>query len=53
MIKNKIKGDTEIVAVGGSTKLGAGTTLTYSFESLEDDEFGDSEFFGLGLLLKF
>ncbi|MFL2945929.1 MAG: porin [Parvibaculales bacterium] len=47
------KGDTEIVAVGGSTKLGAGTTLTYSFESLEDDEFGDSEFFGLGLLLKF
>ena len=46
-------GDTEIVAVGGSTKLGAGTTLTYSFESLEDDEKGDSEFFGVGLLLKF
>ena len=43
----------EIIAVGGSTKLGAGTTLTYSFESLEDDVYGDSEFFGVGLLLKF
>jgi predicted porin len=43
----------EIMAVGGSTKLGAGTTLTYSFESLEDDVDGDSEFFGVGLLLKF
>jgi outer membrane protein OmpU len=43
----------EIIAVGGSTKLGAGTTLTYSFESLEDDVDGDSEFFGVGLLLKF
>ena len=45
--------ETEIFAVGGSTKLGAGTTLTYSFESLEDDADGDSEFFGVGLLLKF
>ena len=43
----------DILAVGGSTKLGAGTTLTYSFESLEDDVNGDSEFFGVGLLLKF
>ena len=43
----------DILAVGGSTKLGAGTALTYSFESLEDDAYGDSEFFGLGLLLKF
>ena len=43
----------DILAVGGSTKLGAGTTLTYSFESLEDDTYGDSEFFGVGLLLKF
>ena len=43
----------DILAVGGSTKLGAGTTLTYSFESLEDDAYGDSEFFGVGLLLKF
>lgn len=43
----------DIVAVGGSTKLGAGTTLTYSFESLEDDSKGDSEFFGVGLLMKF
>ena len=43
----------DIFAVGGSTKLGAGTTLTYSFESLEDDVSGDSEFFGIGLLLKF
>ena len=43
----------DILAVGGSTKLGAGTTLTYSFESLEDDANGDSEFFGVGLLLKF
>lgn len=43
----------DILAVGGSTKLGAGTALTYSFESLEDDVQGDSEFFGVGLLLKF
>ena len=43
----------DIIAVGGSTKLGAGTTLTYSFESLEDDVDGDSEFFGVGLLSKF
>lgn len=43
----------DILAVGGSTKLGGGTTLTYSYESLEDDDFGDSEFIGVGLLLKF
>ena len=43
----------DILAVGGSTKLGAGITLTYSFEWLEDDVNGDSEFFGVGLLLKF
>ena len=43
----------DILAVGGSTKLGGGTTLTYSYESLEDDDYGDSEFIGVGLLLKF
>ena len=43
----------DILAVGGSTKLGGGTTLTYSYESLEDDTYGDSEFIGVGLLLKF
>ena len=43
----------DILAVGGSTKLGGGTTLTYSYESLEDDTDGDSEFIGVGLLLKF
>lgn len=44
-----------IMAVGGSTKLGAGTTLTYSYETLEDDDpaKGDSTFIGVGLLLKF
>lgn len=44
-----------IMAVGGSTKLGAGTTLTYSYETLEDDDpaKGDSTFMGVGLLLKF
>ncbi len=42
-----------IMAVGGSTKLGAGTTLTYTYETLEDDAQGDSTFMGVGLLLKF
>jgi outer membrane protein OmpU len=44
-----------IMAVGGSTKLGAGTTLTYSYETLEDDDpaKGDSTFMGVGLLLTF
>ena len=42
-----------IMAIGGSTKLGAGTTLTYSYETLEDDAQGDSTFMGVGLLLKF
>ena len=42
-----------IMAVGGSTKLGAGTTLTYSYETLDDDAQGDSTFMGVGLLLKF
>lgn len=42
-----------IMAIGGSTKLGAGTTLTYSYETLEDDAKGDSTFMGVGLLLKF
>ncbi|MDA8712429.1 porin [Alphaproteobacteria bacterium] len=42
-----------IMAIGGSTKLGAGTTLTYSYETLEDDAQGDSTFMGVGLLIKF
>jgi hypothetical protein len=35
--------------------LGAGTKLTYSFETVEDDDAskGDSTFMGVGLLLKF
>ena len=47
--------DISVMAVGGSTKLGAGTTLTYSYETLEDDDptKGDSTFMGVGLLLKF
>jgi hypothetical protein len=44
-----------VMVVGGSTKLGGGTKLTYSFETVEDDhaEIGDSTFMGVGLLLKF
>ena len=44
-----------VMVVGGSTKLGAGTKLTYSFETVEDDNaaIGDSTFMGVGLLLKF
>lgn len=47
--------EVNILAVGGSTKIGAGATLTYTYESLEDDDVanGDSTFMGVGLLLKF
>jgi hypothetical protein len=47
--------EVNIMAVGGSVKLGAGTKLTYSFETVEDDDAskGDSTFMGVGLLLKF
>ena len=44
-----------IMAVGGSTKLGAGTRLTYTYETVSDDDAdnGDSTFMGVGLLMKF
>ena len=44
-----------IMAVGGSTKLGAGTKLTYTYETVSDDDAdnGDSTFMGVGLLMKF
>ena len=45
--------ETNITVIGGSTKLGAGTKLTYSYETVEDDADGDSTFMGVGLLLKF
>lgn len=44
---------TDITAIGGSTKIGAGTKLTYTFETVSDDVDGDSTFIGTGLLLKF
>lgn len=43
----------DITVLGGSTKLGAGTKLTYSFETVTDDAKGDSTFIGAGLLMKF
>jgi hypothetical protein len=47
--------ETNITAIGGSTKIGAGAKLTYSYEMIEDDNEakGDSIFMGVGLLLKF
>lgn len=47
--------DTTVMVLGGSTKLGAGTKLTYSYETVESDDpaKGDSTFMGVGLLLKF
>lgn len=45
--------DVDIVALGGNIKLGAGTKLTYSYETVEDSVDGDSTFMGVGLLLKF
>ncbi|MCH1541608.1 MAG: porin [Alphaproteobacteria bacterium] len=47
--------ETNIMVVGGSTKIGSGAKLTYSYETVEDDnpEKGDSTFMGVGLLLKF
>ena len=45
--------DVDIMALGGNLKLGAGTKLTYSYETVEDSVDGDSTFMGVGLLLKF
>ena len=47
--------ETNITVLGGSTKIGAGAKLTYSYELVEDDNLqdGDSTFMGVGLLLKF
>ena len=45
--------DVDIMALGGNIKLGAGTKLTYSYETVEDSVDGDSTFMGVGLLLKF
>ena len=45
--------DVDIMAIGGNLKLGAGTKLTYSYETVEDSVEGDSTFMGVGLLLKF
>jgi len=45
--------DVDIMALGGNVKLGAGTKLTYSYETVEDSVTGDSTFMGVGLLLKF
>jgi len=45
--------DVDIMALGGNVKLGAGTKLTYSYETVEDSVAGDSTFMGVGLLLKF
>lgn len=47
--------DTTVTIFGGSTKIGAGTKLTYSHEQVSSDDTtkGDSTFTGVGLLLKF
>ena len=45
--------DVDIMALGGNVKLGAGTKLTYSYETVEDSVDGDSTFMGVGLLIKF
>lgn len=45
--------EVNISVLGGSTKIGAGTKLTYTYETVEDDALGDSTFMGVGLLLKF
>ena len=45
--------DVDIMALGGNIKLGAGTKLTYSYETVEDSVDGDGTFMGVGLLLKF
>lgn len=47
--------DTDILVVGGSTKLMSGVKLTYSYEQVQSDNTakGDSDFIGAGLLLKF
>lgn len=45
--------DVDITALGGNVKIGAGTKLTYSYETVEDSEDGDSTFMGVGLLMKF
>ena len=47
--------DADILVIGGSTKLMSGVKLTYSYEQVESDKAseGDSDFIGVGLLLKF
>lgn len=47
--------EVNIMAIGGSTKIGAGTKLTYTYETVSDDDAdnGDSTFMGVGLLMKF
>jgi len=49
------KNDTDILILGGSTKLMSGVKLTYSYEQVQSDnaQRGDSDFIGVGLLLKF
>jgi hypothetical protein len=44
--------DSDIIIVGGSTKVAQGVRLTYSYEKLEVLA-GDAEFIGLGLVMKF
>lgn len=47
--------DTDILILGGSTNLMSGVKLTYSYEQVQSDDTskGDSDFIGVGLLLKF
>lgn len=51
--------ESDIMVLGGSTKLGSGVTLTYSHETVEYTDLanafnsGDGTYTGVGLLLKF
>jgi hypothetical protein len=51
--ENNVTNDTDIMVVGGSTKIGSGARLTYTYETVDDEIEGDSTFIGVGLLLKF
>ena len=48
-------GETDVLILGGNTKLAKGVKLTYSLEEVESTGYreGDSTFAGVGLLLKF